>query len=54
MTPDEDGDFNFNSIQSEIEFLKEFSSPFILSYLEGFHYQDNIWVTFLCTLNYHF
>jgi serine/threonine protein kinase len=44
MTPDEDGDFNIHSIQSEIGFLKEFSSPFIVSYIESFHYENNIWV----------
>jgi serine/threonine protein kinase len=44
MTPDDDGDFDIKIIQSEVDFLREFSSPYIVSCLEGFHFENNVWV----------
>jgi serine/threonine protein kinase len=45
MNPDEDGEFNLYSIETEIQFLKDFSTPFIVSFKDGFKYNDNVWVS---------
>lgn len=45
MTPDEEGEYNYQSIQSEIEFLKEFTSPFIVSYRDGYFFGKDLWVS---------
>jgi serine/threonine protein kinase len=45
MIPDEDGEAPIERIQSEIGFLIELSGcPYIVSFLEGFHYRNNVWV----------